>query len=250
MALVAGPNTIDGAHGSLHVHVWPGEGTPLIAIHGVDGSHRSWVPVANALDGARPLVALDLRGRGQSSPAGPFGVAAHADDVALLVDAAAVAFSGGEGVVLLGHSFGCHVAACVAVVHPGAVQSLLLVDGGPPRVIPEGMTAEDVVAGALANIVPNLEAKPYSIEASAVEADFSSMVMDPVGSMSLHDVTAPVHLLRAELGVAPGLPPVIPDAALGDLVRSGVDLTHEIVAGATHFSILEADEVTDAIRRI
>ena len=112
------------------------------------------------------------------------------------------------------------------------------------------MTAEDLVAGALANIVPNLGTKPYPVVASAVEADFSSMVMNPIGSMSLHDVTVPVHVVRAEFGVAPGMDPVVPEAVIVDLLRAGVGLTHELVAGATHFSILESDQLVEAIRRV
>lgn len=249
MALAEGSNTIEGAYGSLHLHVWPGEGAPLVAIHGIDGSHRSWSPIAEALHGERPLVAVDLRGRGDSSPSGPFGVAAHADDVAHVVDTTVATFSASDGVVVLAHSFGCHVAARVAVAHSSVVESLLLVDGGPPRVVPDGMTAEEYVAGALANIVPNLGAKTYPVAASAVEADFSSMVMNPIGSMSLHDVTVPVHLLRAEFGVAPGLDPVVPDAVVADLVRAGVDLTHDVVAGTNHFSILESAQLVETIRR-
>jgi pimeloyl-ACP methyl ester carboxylesterase len=249
MALAAGTNTIDGPHGSLHVHVWPGEGTPLIAVHGVDGSHRSWSPVAEALGGERPLIAPDLRGRGRSSMSGPFGVAAHADDIAVVIEAALGEFPAADGVVVLAHSFGCHVAARVAVSHPRLVESLLLVDGGPPRVIPERMTAEEVVAGALANILPHLDAKPHDVSAEAVKDDFTSMVLDPVGSMSLQAVTVPVHLVRAELGVAPGLPPVVPDSVVADLVRAGVDLTHETVAEAGHFSILGAGQLLAAVRR-
>lgn len=250
MALVAGANTFEAAHGPLHVQVWPGRGAPLVAIHGVDGNHRSWASVAASLSGERPLVAVDLRGRGDSASTGPFGVVAHADDVAEVVDAALAVFPADDGAVLLAHSFGAHVAARVAVVHPSLIDSLLLVDGGPPRVIPDGMTAEDVVATALSNIVPNLESKPYVVDPSAVEADFSSMVMNPVGSMALHDVTVPVHLLRAESGVAPGLPPIIPDAAVADLLRAGVDLTYDVVAGTTHFTILESADVVDAIRNL
>lgn len=249
MALAAGPNTIDGPHGSLHVHVWPGAGTPLVAVHGVDGSHRSWSSVAEALGGERPLVVPDLRGRGRSSTSGPFGVGAHADDIAVVIDAALDTFPAAGGAVVLAHSFGCHIAARVAVTHPQLVDSLLLVDGGPPRVVPDGMTAEEVVAGALANILPNLDTKPHAVSAAAVEDDFNSMVLDPIGSMSLHAVTVPVHLVRAELGVAPGMPPVVPDRVVADVIRAGVDLTHEVVPEATHFSILDTGQLMAAVRR-
>lgn len=250
MVLVAGSNTIDGAHGSLHVGVWLGDGPPLVAIHGVDGNHAAWAPLAEHLDGERTVVAVDLRGRGDSTPSGPFGVGAHAADLKRVIDETAAAFPSVEwsGVDLIAHSFGCHVAARAAADHPSAVHALILVDGGPPRQVPEGTTAEQLVAGAIGNIVANLEAKDYPVSVEAVETDFASMVLDPIGSNALFDVEAPVHLLRAELGVAPGLPPVVPDDVVADLVRAGVALSHEVIAGATHFSILGAPELVTAAR--
>lgn len=246
MVPAAGPHTIEGAHGRLHFHVWPGEGPPVVAIHGVDGSHRSWQSIAEALGDARTLVALDLRGRGESSHEGPFGVSAHAADVKRVIDV--IEATDGDGVDLVGHSFGCHVAARVAVLHPAAVRSLVLVDGGPPRVIPDGTSGEEIVEGALANIVPNLAGLEHPVAVEAVEADFASMVLESDASHALFEVDAPVHLLRAELGVAPGLPPVVPDSVVADLVRAGVELTDVVVAGATHFSILDAADVVAALR--
>ncbi len=254
MTLVAGDNTIEGAHGSLAVHVWPGQGRPVVAVHGVDGHHGAWAGVAADLDGERPLVALDLRGRGGSSSDGPFGLKAHADDVAKVVFEVSrdPLFCDEEpvDVDLLAHSFGCHVAVEVAVSHPGLVRSLVLVDGGPPRVVPDGMAPEDLVANALANILPNLDAKPYPVVAGAVEIDFASMIPDAARTNALFEVSEPVHLLRAESGMAPGLPPVIPDEVVADLVRAGVDISNEVVPGTTHFSILGSPRIAEALRSL
>ena len=237
MALTAGSNTIDGPHGGLHIHVWPAataEGDrPIVAVHGVDGSHQSWGGVAEALAGRRTLIAVDLRGRGSSSHEGPFGVTAHAEDLAAVLDAAGL-----DGVTLLGHSFGGHVVARLAADRPAGLAGVVLVDGGPPRLVPEGMTPEALVAGALSNIVPNLGSKPYPVTSDAVEADFASMVIDPAAARALFDVTIPVHLLRAEFGVAPGLPPVVPDVVVAELEAAGLTLVHEVVRDVTHFSIL------------
>ncbi len=70
MVLAAGTNMIDGAHGVLEVYVWPGSGRPIVAVHGVDGNHDVWAGVAADLAGDRPLVAIDLRGRGGSCGCG------------------------------------------------------------------------------------------------------------------------------------------------------------------------------------
>lgn len=235
-ALTSGSNTIEGLHGHIHVYVWPAESTendrPVVAVHGVDGNHQAWAGVAEALAGSRTLIAIDLRGRGDSSHEAPFGVARHADDLGAVLDAAAF-----DTVTLIGHSFGGHVAARLAADRPEAVSSLVLVDGGAPRVVPEGMTPEALVAGALSNIVPNLGSKPFPINADAVEADFLSMVVDPAGARALFDVVVPVLLLRAELGVAPGLPPVVPESVVVELKAAGVNLVDQFVPGVTHFSI-------------
>lgn len=237
MALIAGSNTIDGSHGSLHVYVWPAlsrEGDrPIVAVHGVDGNHQAWAGLAEALAGSRTLIALDLRGRGDSSHDGPFGVVAHAKDLAAVVDAAEV-----SELTLVGHSFGGHVVARLAADRPAGIADVVLVDGGPPRVVPEDMAPEALVAGALSNIVPNLGAKPYKVTPEAVEYDFASMVVESAAARALFDVTVPVRLLRAELGVAPGLPPVVPDAVVAELEAAGVVLTDELVGDVTHFSIL------------
>ncbi len=237
MELTAGSNVIDGPNGALHVHVWPATTTdsdrPIVAVHGVDGNHQAWSGLAAALGGTRTLIAIDLRGRGDSSHDGPFGVAAHAQDLAAVLDA--VAF---PEVTLVGHSFGGHVVARLAADRPVGIAGLVLVDGGPPRVVPEDMTPEALVEGALSNIVPNLGSKLYPISQHAVEYDFASMVVEQAATRALFDVTVPVHLLRAELGVAPGLPPVVPDAVVAELEAAGVAFVDDLVPGVTHFSIL------------
>jgi pimeloyl-ACP methyl ester carboxylesterase len=254
MTLVAGTNVIPTAHGTVAVHLWPGDGLPLLAIHGVDGNHDAWGTLAEALDGERPLVALDLRGRGDSSADGPFGVVAHAEDAAEVAERLLGAH-GGRPIDVVGHSFGGHVAARLAADRPELVRSLLLVDGGPPRVIPEGMSPADIVAGALANIVPNLGSKPFTVSSAAVEADFASMVIDPAGSGPLADLAAidrdgGVHILRAESGVAPGLPPVVPDQVIDALETAGLSFTTEVVADTNHFSILDDPALVEAVRRL
>jgi len=246
MALTAGSNTIDGPHGQLHIHVWPAadpaNDRPIVAVHGVDGSHESWSGVAEAVAGTRTLIAFDLRGRGASSHEGPFGVVAHANDLAAVIDAVAAA-----EVTLLGHSFGGHVVARLAADRPAGVAGVVLVDGGPPRVVPEDMAPEALVAGALSNIVPNLGAKRYPITAEAVEYDFASMVVEHAAARALFAVTVPVYLLRAELGVAPGLPPVVPDAVVAELEAAGVVMSDQVVPGVTHFSILADPALTAAL---
>lgn len=246
MALTPGSNTIDGPNGQVHVVVWPADNAegdrPIVAVHGVDGNHQAWKPVVDALAGSRTLIAVDLRGRGDSSHDGPFGAAAHASDLAAVLDA-----SGLVDVTLMGHSFGGHVVARLAADRAIGLAGVVLVDGGAPRVVPDDVAPEAMVAGALTNIVPNLASKPYAVSREAVEYDFASMVVETAAARALFEVTIPVHLLRAELGVAPGLPPVVPDAVVAELQASGVRLTDELVPDVTHFTILDHPALTAAL---
>ena len=78
-------------------------GQPVaIAVHGITGSSRSWLPVARALGDRAELVALDIRGRGRSSVLpGPYGMEVHERDLLAVLDALGL-----EQAVLVGHSLG------------------------------------------------------------------------------------------------------------------------------------------------
>ncbi len=173
----------------------------------------------------------------------PWGVDAHAADVAEFV-----ATLDGP-VTLVGHSFGGHVAARFAADRPDLVDALVLVDGGPPRLIPESMTAAELADGALSNIVPNLEAKGASVE--AVTSDFHSMVGEERAARPIFDVTVTISLLRAELGVAPTLPPVVPDAIVTEMRDAGLVFDESVIGEATHFSVLgdHSSAVVEALTR-
>lgn len=209
-------STFDSANGTIGVRTWDGDSSDstCVLVHGVDGSSEAWAPIAAEVDGRRRLIALDLRGRGGASMSGPWGVDAHAGDVAEFITTL------GEPVTLVGHSFGGHVAARVAADHAGLVDALVLVDGGPPRLIPDSMSPAELADGALSNIIPNLGAKGASEE--AVTADFHSMVGEERAARPVFDVSVPITLLRAELGVAPALPPVVPDAIVAEMSDAGV----------------------------
>lgn len=82
-----------------------GAGPPLIMVHGLGGSARSWDLVAPALSRSRQLVLIDLPGHGLSPPLpGRQTIAAFADAVC-----AFIAQEGLDGVDMVGSSVGARL---------------------------------------------------------------------------------------------------------------------------------------------
>jgi pimeloyl-ACP methyl ester carboxylesterase len=110
---------------------------PVLAIHGITSTSRTWLAPARALDDRAALIAVDLRGRGGSHQLPPpFGLDAHVRDMIAVLDHLGV-----ERATVAGHSLGAYVAARLATTHPDRVERLVLVDGG--LIIPESREAAD-----------------------------------------------------------------------------------------------------------
>jgi lipase len=142
---------VDG--GRLYGGEWNWSGaTTVVAVHGVTANHRNFAPLAEALARHR-LMAPDLRGRGASRTLpGPWGINRHAEDVARLITA-----SGRGPVVLVGHSMGGFVAVTLARRFPGLVSGLVLVDGGLPFPLPQGIDVDQALALTLGPALERLQ---------------------------------------------------------------------------------------------
>lgn len=63
-------------------HIRYGTGKPLLLIHGIGGSWKSWMPVLDKLAAHREVIAVDLPGHGKTPPLnGPTTIATLADAV-------------------------------------------------------------------------------------------------------------------------------------------------------------------------
>jgi pyruvate dehydrogenase E2 component (dihydrolipoamide acetyltransferase) len=101
----------------------PGEGVPLLLIHGFGGDLDNWLFNIDALAGDRPLYALDLPGHGQSvKTARPAALALMVDTVVAFLD-----HIGAAKAHLAGHSMGGLIAGSVAIGHPDRVASVTLI---------------------------------------------------------------------------------------------------------------------------
>jgi pimeloyl-ACP methyl ester carboxylesterase len=135
----SGAGTVAIPGGDLAYEVLDGTSEPVLAIHGISSHRRLW----SWLHAEAPeltLVAPDLRGRADSVDVpGPYGLARHADDLALLLDSLDL-----ERVPVLGMSMGGFVAVELRRRHPDRVANLVLVDGGFPVEPPPGLTPDNV----------------------------------------------------------------------------------------------------------
>ena len=132
----------------------------MLLIHGVTASHLSWPFVAERLDGVR-VIAPDLRGRGRSNGlVGPAGLAAHARDLVAVLDALGV-----ERAVVVGHSMGAFVALVLGDLYPERVSRLVLVDGGLPLDLPEGLSSDEIITLVLGPTADRLAMRFASVDA-------------------------------------------------------------------------------------
>ncbi|MGR3312477.1 alpha/beta fold hydrolase [Roseovarius indicus] len=109
-----------------------GSGAPLLLLHGHPQTHVTWRKIAPALSADFTVIAMDLRGYGDSAKpeGGPDHIAYSKremakDPVALM---AALGFSSFH---VVGHDRGGRVAHRLALDHPAAVDSIAIFDIAP-----------------------------------------------------------------------------------------------------------------------
>ncbi len=158
--------SVPASGGSLHVGVAgapPGTpGVPIVlGVHGITGSHVTWAPVARHLGDAVTFLAPDLRGRGQSAGlAGPYGMAAHAEDLIAVLD-----HVGAERAVVAGHSMGGYVVTRFAADAADRMAGAALIDGGLPLPRPPDIDPDVLLAAVLGPSLARLDMTFPSIEA-------------------------------------------------------------------------------------
>ena len=121
---------------ALAYEVYGTVGAPLVLLHALGESRQDWPGVADRLAQDFQVIAVDLRGHGDSDWPGTYSCRLMADDIARLLDHLAL-----EAVTLLGHSLGGVVAYLLAERRPDLVARLIVEDVSPPfhrvRPVPE-----------------------------------------------------------------------------------------------------------------
>lgn len=112
----------------LHLLRWSEEGVPVILVHGFGNEAHIWDDFAPAIADTYQVLAMDLRGHGDSAwdKEGRYDYPDHQADLEAVVSG-----FGFERVVLVGHSLGGRVCIRYAAAHPDIVAGLVIVDSAP-----------------------------------------------------------------------------------------------------------------------
>lgn len=151
--------------GPTHWVDLPGDASapPVVAVHGLGGSHANWLAVAPMLAPARHVYALDLAGHGRTRPDHrDTGVAANQRLLDRFLREVV-----GRPAVLLGNSMGGLISIAQAASRPESVAELVLVAPALPlpRMIPHPAAVAAVAAVAVPRVGPSLVRRRRSLPA-------------------------------------------------------------------------------------
>ncbi|MFT5032211.1 MAG: lipase [Bermanella sp.] len=155
---------VDVEGGHLFAGIWGDRGPVVLCSHGITANHISFQALAQRMGSEFRLVAPDHRGRGRSSAiTGPWGMKAHAADMAALLDALSIE----RADVMVGHSMGAFISVVTQAQYPDRIGALLLVDGGLPLSdeLPPGITPEQLVNMIIGPAMERLDMRFESIDA-------------------------------------------------------------------------------------
>ena len=130
----------------INLAVWEGTGKPILFIHGITANCRCWDVFASILSPTYQVMAMDLKGRGQSDkpPAG-YSIDHHLKDINCLLDDLGL-----ERAVIAGHSLGAFITLVFGAEYPERTDRIILVDGG-------GDLSEEQLNNVFEGIRPSLE---------------------------------------------------------------------------------------------
>jgi 3-oxoadipate enol-lactonase len=133
--------TVDGVRLACHVR-GPADAPALVLLHGLGGQASTWDTVGAEFARSHRVLAIDLRGHGDSDRPGVYSFELMRDDVLGVLDQLGL-----DRISLLGHSMGGTVAYLIAEQEPGRIGRLILEDTPPP--FPMGRIAGERPDGPL-----------------------------------------------------------------------------------------------------
>ena len=134
--MTSGPTQFIAPVESGEIRGWSaGTGPAVLVLHGGPGLSDYTSPLADELVDDFTVHRYQQRGLAPSTTSGPFTVATHISDAIAVMDAI-----GAPKALLVGHSWGGHLAMHIAVTHPDRLLGLVVVD--PLGVVGDGGEAD------------------------------------------------------------------------------------------------------------
>ena len=197
---------------------------PAVLLHALGEAAEDWADLARRLAVDHRVLALDLRGHGDSDRPGEYSGALMADDVVAALDALEV-----RDAVLVGHSLGGVVAFRVAAARPDLVSLLVVEDVCPPydRERPLPQRPEGVELPFDWDVVPAIAAE--------------SGVTDRAAWDALASIEAPTLL------VGGGPTSHVPAERLDEVVERVPDCTLVTLDGGHHVHRAEPERFAEAV---
>ena len=112
----------------LHLLEWSSAGVPMLLLHGFGNEAHIWDDFSPQVAEHYRVLALDLRGHGESAwdPEGRYDYENHLADLDVLTTALGI-----ERMVLVGHSLGGRISMLYAGRNPEKLAGLVIVDSAP-----------------------------------------------------------------------------------------------------------------------
>jgi pimeloyl-ACP methyl ester carboxylesterase len=181
-----------------------GEGRPVLLLHGGPGLSFSYLDdLASELDGEFRVASFQQRGLEPSTLEGPFTVAQAVDDVVAVLDELEW-----ERALVVGHSWGGHLALRVAAAHPERLLGMLAVD-------PIGVVGDGGTAAFAAEIIART---PEDARRRAQELDDRAMA----GQGTVEEALESLNLVWPAYFADPENVPPMPNIAMSVEAYSGI----------------------------
>lgn len=217
----------------------PPDGSPVVFLHGVSGSARTFEWLCPRLAERHQVVRVDLRGHGRSDHApGTYVIDRYGADVAALLPRVV-----DRPAVVVGHSLGAVTAWWVGQRHPDLVAAALLED--PPLYMGEPAEHERNRAVPVFEAVRERAARwqAEGITTEAVAAQLSATPFAPAPPRTLGDVmTEDALAARAEAQLR--MDPGVLDAAIDRSTLADTDTSSPLTVPAL---LLAADEAMGSV---
>lgn len=158
---------------------------PVLVMHGILGSHRTWDWMVPRLVDRYRVVRLDFRGHGASDrAAGRYQLSDYVSDAVAACDQVV-----GGTCVLIGHSLGGGVAAGLAQQHPSLVSGVVLEDAPLTMPDPDSPDRSELLDtfALLRDAIPQFQAAGMSVDDVAPVVAASPSASGGILGELLHD---------------------------------------------------------------